>query len=81
MPGEEISYSDRYVDPNFEYRHVTLPSSLSKLVPKNHLVRIFQNFGNYHFNDFPSLDFQMKVLNGKKQILDKNKMSKYYLKS
>jgi Cyclin-dependent kinase regulatory subunit len=39
ISGEEIIYSDKYCDNRFEYRHVTLPSAMSKLVPKNHLVK------------------------------------------
>ncbi|KAF6198488.1 hypothetical protein GE061_008236 [Apolygus lucorum] len=38
MQGEEIHYSERYEDAQFEYRHVMLPSAISKLVPKNHMM-------------------------------------------
>jgi len=38
MPVEGIMYSDKYDDDNFEYRHVTLPQDLAKLVPRNHLM-------------------------------------------
>ena len=37
-PSDEIIYSERYSDDKFEYRHVTLPVSMAKLVPRNHLV-------------------------------------------
>ncbi|XP_072049590.1 cyclin-dependent kinases regulatory subunit-like [Amphiura filiformis] len=33
-----ISYSEKYTDDEYEYRHVILPSALVKLVPKNHLM-------------------------------------------
>ncbi|XP_024084850.1 cyclin-dependent kinases regulatory subunit 1-like [Cimex lectularius] len=36
MPVEQIQYSDRYSDNVFEYRHVTLPANIAKLVPRNH---------------------------------------------
>jgi len=38
MPVGEIIYSERYEDEDFEYRHVTLPADLAKLVPRNHLM-------------------------------------------
>ena len=38
MPSEAIMYSDKYEDEVFEYRHVTLPPELAKLVPRNHLM-------------------------------------------
>ena len=38
MPSEGIVYSERYEDQEFEYRHVTLPADLAKLVPRNHLM-------------------------------------------
>ena len=38
MPAENICYSDKYEDDQFEYRHVTLPAELAKLVPRNHLM-------------------------------------------
>lgn len=30
MPSEEVQYSERYDDDQFEYRHVTLPPELAK---------------------------------------------------
>ena len=38
MPSDTINYSDKYEDEKFEYRHVTLPADLAKLVPRNHLM-------------------------------------------
>ncbi|XP_021375087.1 cyclin-dependent kinases regulatory subunit-like isoform X2 [Mizuhopecten yessoensis] len=38
MPVEQISYSEKYFDEHFEYRHVILPPDIAKLVPKNHLM-------------------------------------------
>ena len=38
MPAENICYSDKYEDDQFEYRHVTLLSELAKLVPRNDLM-------------------------------------------
>lgn len=38
MPQDSITYSERYDDDEFEYRHVTLPPDLAKLVPRNHLM-------------------------------------------
>lgn len=38
MPADQISYSERYYDDKYEYRHVILPSDIAKLVPKNHLM-------------------------------------------
>ncbi|KAK3799934.1 hypothetical protein RRG08_064825 [Elysia crispata] len=38
MPQDQISYSDKYFDDKYEYRHVILPSDIAKLVPKNHLM-------------------------------------------
>lgn len=38
MPAEGIMYSEKYDDDEFEYRHVTLPSDIAKLVPRNHLM-------------------------------------------
>jgi len=35
---DQIQYSDKYTDSFFEYRHVTLPSGIAKLVPKTHLM-------------------------------------------
>ncbi|XP_014277574.1 cyclin-dependent kinases regulatory subunit 1 [Halyomorpha halys] len=36
MPADQIQYSDRYQDDKYEYRHVSLPPDITKLVPKNH---------------------------------------------
>ncbi|KAL9715291.1 Cyclin-dependent kinases regulatory subunit (Cell division control protein cks1) [Leucoagaricus gongylophorus] len=33
---EKIHYSDRYSDENYEYRHVILPKSLLKIIPKQY---------------------------------------------
>ncbi|TRY71185.1 hypothetical protein TCAL_17322 [Tigriopus californicus] len=38
MSQDDINYSDTYDDPQFMYRHVTLPLGLAKLVPRNHLM-------------------------------------------
>ncbi|KAI9565449.1 cyclin-dependent kinases regulatory subunit-like [Daphnia magna] len=38
MPPNEIQYSDKYTDENFEYRHVILPAEMAKLVPRTHLM-------------------------------------------
>lgn len=38
MPKQNIYYSDKYEDENFEYRHVMLPKDLAKMVPKSHLM-------------------------------------------
>jgi len=38
MSVEGIMYSEKYDDEAFEYRHVTLPQDLAKLVPRNHLM-------------------------------------------
>lgn len=35
---EKIRYSDRYSDDKYEYRHVTLPPSIAKLIPKGRLL-------------------------------------------
>ena len=37
MP-EQIRYSEKYFDDVFEYRHVVLPQSIAKLVPKDKLL-------------------------------------------
>ena len=61
MPVENIMYSEKYDDDSFEYRHVTLPPDLAKLVPRNHLMTETEwrnlgiNLGSfstslYHFN-------------------------------
>ena len=33
-----ITYSDKYEDETFEYRHVVLPKNLAKMVPKSQLM-------------------------------------------
>ena len=38
MPASDISYSEKYSDENYEYRHVILPQDIAKLIPKNHLM-------------------------------------------
>ncbi|CAH3106601.1 unnamed protein product [Porites lobata] len=38
MPVSQISYSEKYSDDKFEYRHVILPKELAELVPKTHLM-------------------------------------------
>ncbi|XP_067667918.1 cyclin-dependent kinases regulatory subunit-like [Haliotis cracherodii] len=38
MPVNQITYSEKYYDEKFEYRHVILPSDIAKQVPKNHLM-------------------------------------------
>ncbi|XP_016960672.1 cyclin-dependent kinases regulatory subunit [Drosophila biarmipes] len=38
MPADQIQYSEKYFDDNFEYRHVILPQDLAKHVPKAHLM-------------------------------------------
>ncbi|XP_023323814.1 cyclin-dependent kinases regulatory subunit isoform X2 [Eurytemora carolleeae] len=35
---DEITYSDKYSDEEFEYRHVILPPNIAKQVPRNHLL-------------------------------------------
>jgi cyclin-dependent kinase regulatory subunit CKS1 len=37
-PHPEVQYSERYEDDEYEFRHVTLPADLAKLVPRNHLM-------------------------------------------
>lgn len=32
---EEIQYSEKYADEQYEYRHVIVPNNLIKLIPKN----------------------------------------------
>jgi cyclin-dependent kinase regulatory subunit CKS1 len=34
----KILYSEKYFDPEFEYRHVILPKEVGKLVPRNRLM-------------------------------------------
>lgn len=38
MPIDQISYSEKYCDEKYEYRHVILPPDIAKMVPKNHLM-------------------------------------------
>ncbi|XP_041861260.1 cyclin-dependent kinases regulatory subunit 2 [Melanotaenia boesemani] len=38
MSKRRIFYSETYNDDDFEYRHVVLPTELSKLVPSTHLM-------------------------------------------
>ncbi|KAK6172836.1 hypothetical protein SNE40_016416 [Patella caerulea] len=38
MPSDQITYSEKYFDEYFEYRHVILPSDIAKNVPRNHLM-------------------------------------------
>lgn len=38
MPVDQISYSEKYFDDQYEYRHVILPPDIAKRVPKNHLM-------------------------------------------
>jgi len=35
---QQIQYSEKYADSNFEYRHVILPSNLLKHLPTNRLL-------------------------------------------
>ncbi|XP_067946826.1 cyclin-dependent kinases regulatory subunit 1-like [Watersipora subatra] len=34
----QITYSERYSDNTYEYRHVLLPKNVARLVPKTHLM-------------------------------------------
>lgn len=36
--SNNIQYSEKYSDTQFEYRHVLLPVDLSKMVPRTHLM-------------------------------------------
>jgi len=38
MPVSQITYSDKYSDDKYEYRHVILPKELAELVPRTHLM-------------------------------------------
>ncbi|XP_066593087.1 cyclin-dependent kinases regulatory subunit-like [Prorops nasuta] len=38
MPVDQIQYSEKYNDDNFEYRHVILPANVARHVPKTHLM-------------------------------------------
>ena len=35
---DDVVYSDKYSDDHYEYRHVTLNTQLTKLVPRTHLM-------------------------------------------
>lgn len=49
MPAENIQYSEKYYDNQFEYRHVILPVDIAKNVPKTHLMSEteWRNLGNF----------------------------------
>ena len=36
---EEIEYSEKYEDDNYEYRHIILPREIYKAMPKARLLR------------------------------------------
>ncbi|KAL1916564.1 uncharacterized protein VTP21DRAFT_5755 [Calcarisporiella thermophila] len=36
--SDQIIYSERYYDDEFEYRHVTLPKQLARYIPPGHLM-------------------------------------------
>lgn len=38
MTVDQITYSERYQDDIYEYRHVILPPDIARLVPKSHLM-------------------------------------------
>ncbi|XP_065207571.1 cyclin-dependent kinases regulatory subunit 1-like [Planococcus citri] len=38
MPYDQIQYSPKYSDDTYEYRHVILPSDISKFVPRTFLM-------------------------------------------
>ena len=38
MASQEIEYSEKYHDDEFEYRHVILPKHISKTAPKGRLL-------------------------------------------
>uniref|UniRef100_A0A914YFN4 Cyclin-dependent kinases regulatory subunit n=1 Tax=Panagrolaimus superbus TaxID=310955 RepID=A0A914YFN4_9BILA len=38
MSQDEFYYSNKYEDDKYEYRHVHVPKSVAKLVPKNKLM-------------------------------------------
>lgn len=38
MPVDQITYSEKYYDDKFEFRHVMLPPDIAKLIPKTHLM-------------------------------------------
>lgn len=37
-PPESIEYSEKYADDHYEYRHVQLPKSIYKLMPRGRLL-------------------------------------------
>ncbi|ELP86257.1 cyclin-dependent kinase regulatory subunit, putative [Entamoeba invadens IP1] len=60
MSVKDIYYSDRYKDPQFEYRHVILPDDIAKKVPKDRLMTedewrklgVQQSLGWIHYDWF-----------------------------
>ncbi|CAL5220815.1 g2891 [Coccomyxa viridis] len=38
MPADQISYSEKYYDDVYEYRHVVLPQEIAKCLPKGVLL-------------------------------------------
>lgn len=38
MLNQQIKYSEKYLDSEFEYRHVILPPEISKLLPHDRLL-------------------------------------------
>merc|ERR1712216_721942 len=38
VPSQHISYSEKYQDDTYEYRHVILPRDIAKMVPKGRLL-------------------------------------------
>lgn len=38
MSAKNISYSEKYYDDIYEYRHVMLPKDIAKMVPHTHLM-------------------------------------------
>ncbi|XP_066993517.1 cyclin-dependent kinases regulatory subunit [Anabrus simplex] len=38
MPADQIQYSEKYCDDQYEYRHVILPPDVARNVPKSHLM-------------------------------------------
>lgn len=38
MQNQQIQYSEKYFDDNYEYRHVIIPSDRAKLAPLNRLM-------------------------------------------
>ena len=35
---DDIEYSDKYYDDDYEYRHVSLPRKIFKMIPENRLL-------------------------------------------